>query len=209
MSEVGFFHPEQGYWQVVGASDAPITIIVEPERVEVGPDGESVTIPAVTRQSTQIAELLASYLEGTVQVPIKPGANYEWDGEEWVYVEPAVTAAQVDAERDRRVRDAFAFGGTLFQLDETSQARITAMGADARFAVLAGAQEGSLRWADPAADFGWIATDNSIVPMDAQTMSDFADAAKVWVMRHTFAARALKDSDPIPADYADDSYWPD
>lgn len=99
MDEAGFYHPDRGYWQVIGASDAPITIIVEPERIEEGPDGETVTIPAVTRQSTQVAELLASYPPGTVQVPLKPGSDYEWDGEAWVYVEPTPVIPQSVSRR--------------------------------------------------------------------------------------------------------------
>jgi len=119
------------------------------------------------------------------------------------------TRAMVDRECDRRIQTMFVFAGKSYQLDERSIARITAMGADARFAALGGAAPGDLRWADPDNDFGWIATDNSVTPMDAQTMAAFADAAKVWVSRHTFAARALKDMSPIPADFADNAYWPE
>lgn len=120
----------------------------------------------------------------------------------------AVRPERVDRECDRRTQTLFAFGGTAYQLNERALTRITALGADARFAALGGAAPGNLRWADPDNDFGWIATDNTITPMDAQTMSAFADAAKVWVSRNTFAARALKDMSPIPADFTDDGYWP-
>lgn len=34
--------------------------------------------------------VLASYPEGTVEVPLKPGADYEWLNEEWAYVAPPV-----------------------------------------------------------------------------------------------------------------------
>lgn len=120
----------------------------------------------------------------------------------------AVLRSSVDSERDRRTAGNFVFAGKSYQLDADSQAKITSIGADARFAVLAGKAAGDLRWADPDLDFGWIATDNSVTPMDAPTMAGFADAAKVWVTRHVFAARALKDMEPIPADFADDKYWP-
>jgi hypothetical protein len=42
------------------------------------------------------AEVLATFPEGTLEVPLKPGADYEWDEEdgEWVYVEPAPTLFQ-------------------------------------------------------------------------------------------------------------------
>lgn len=32
--------------------------------------------------------LLPAYPAGTVQVPLKPGADYEWQNGAWVYVEP-------------------------------------------------------------------------------------------------------------------------
>ena len=119
-----------------------------------------------------------------------------------------IARAQVDEERDRRTATQFQFAGKYFQLDEKSIGRITAMGADARFAIAAGAQEGDYLWADPTAQFGFIATDNSVMPMDAQTMAAFANAAKLWVSRHTFAGLTLKGQNPIPVDYADDSHWP-
>lgn len=32
--------------------------------------------------------VIAAYPEGTVEVPLKPGADYEWDGEAWQAIEP-------------------------------------------------------------------------------------------------------------------------
>lgn len=136
----------------------------------------------------------------------------EWDLADIAAREAAaqiITRAQVDAERDRRTEWGFTFNGKSFRLDEAkSVGRITAMGADARFAIAGGAQANDYFWADPENPFGFIATDNSVMPMDAQTMRDFANAAKLWVSRHTFAGLTLKSMTPIPADFADDSYWP-
>jgi hypothetical protein len=39
-------------------------------------------------------------------------------------------------------------------------------------------------------------------------MAAFADAAKLQVSRHYHTARALKDMNPIPADFADSRHWP-
>lgn len=52
MQEVGFYHPEHGYWQAISEPD-DATYAAQPE--------------------------------GTVEVPLKPGAGYEWDGDEWVH----------------------------------------------------------------------------------------------------------------------------
>lgn len=86
--EHGFFHPDRGYWQAIGVSTEPFTVIVEPARVEIDDEGNETVIPAVTRETTQLAELMATYPEGTVEVPIKPGPDHEWQDGEWVYVAP-------------------------------------------------------------------------------------------------------------------------
>jgi hypothetical protein len=44
--------------------------------------------------------------------------------------------------------------------------------------------------------------------MDAQTVIAFGQAVAAMKSAHIFAARSLKDSDPIPADYTSDGYWP-
>ena len=58
--ELGFYHPERGYWQAIGG---------DPE------------------------DLLPAYPEGTVQVPLKPGAHHEWQDGAWVYGEPPAPPA--------------------------------------------------------------------------------------------------------------------
>lgn len=119
-----------------------------------------------------------------------------------------VKGAEVNTERDRRTEGLFVFAGKYFQLDAKSQRHITAKGAQAKFAVLSGAVAGDLRWANPDQDFAWIATDNSIVPMDAQTMAAFANAADLWVTGHIMAGAAIKVMNPIPTDVTADALWP-
>lgn len=94
--EVGFYHPDRGYWQAIDVKDEPITIVVEPERF--GDEGE--VIPAVTRQSTQHSELMASYPAGTVEVPLKPGERFVWSGVAWIELPPE--PEPVPAEVNRR-----------------------------------------------------------------------------------------------------------
>lgn len=66
---------------------------------------------------------------------------------------------------------------------------------------------GDLRWHGGDGDFAWIAEDNTLVPMDAQTMFAFGQAAMAHKQAMIFAARELKDRDEIPADFSDDDYW--
>lgn len=120
---------------------------------------------------------------------------------------PATTAAEVNAERDRRLEMDFEFQGVMFQRDETSMKRINGAGTLALGAIVNGAQPGDLFWHGEPDPFGWIASDNSVVQMDAQTMFGFGQAAAAVESRLVFAAKALRDMDPIPEDYADDAYW--
>jgi len=118
------------------------------------------------------------------------------------------TAGDVNAERERRLVGDFTFQGKLFQRDPRSLARITGAATLAGFAVAAGAPEGYLRWANADRDFVWIASDNSRVPMDAKTCFAFGQAAANVETNIIFATAALRDMNPIPADYADDKWWP-
>lgn len=118
------------------------------------------------------------------------------------------SSAEVNAERDRRSHAGFQFGGKSYAFDPASKARVTGAATLAGFAVVAGAQPGDLFWHDGDKPFRFIANDNSENEMDAQTCFAFGQAAAAHEEAHIFAARAVKDMDPIPADYTADSYWP-
>lgn len=127
------------------------------------------------------------------------------------YVPPPplpATGADVDAERDRRLALPFAFNGDMFDRDPVSLQRITGAAALAGFAVLAGAQAGDLFWHGEQTPYVWITATSTLVTMDAPTCFAFGKAAAAVEGRLVFAARALKQMDPIPADFADDGYWP-
>jgi len=117
------------------------------------------------------------------------------------------TAQNVNQERDRRLQQDFTFNGNQFQRDTVSLSRITGAATLAGFAVAGGAQEGNLRWANANQDFGWIASDNSVVPMDAQTCFAFGQAAAAVETAIVFAAKSLRELDPIP-DPATWAGWP-
>jgi hypothetical protein len=122
---------------------------------------------------------------------------------------PGPTKADVDAEAVRRVASGFVFNGTHFQSDALAQKRITGAAALAHQAITVnGKAPTDTKWHGGSTDFAWIATDNSLIVMDAQTVLAFGAAAANWESVHVFAAKALKDTAPIPADYADDKHWP-
>lgn len=121
--------------------------------------------------------------------------------------EPAPTVGDVNAERDRRLVADFEFAGTMFQRDAASVARISGAGTMALGAMVNGALPGDLRWHGGATDFAWIASDNTLVTMDAQTCFAFGQAAAAVESSIVFAAKALRGMDPIPADYRADAWW--
>jgi hypothetical protein len=132
-----------------------------------------------------------------------------WDGESFSKpAPPASTPEDVNAERDRRLVADFTFRGRKFQRDPRSLQRITGAATLAGFALGAGAQPGNLRWANPERDFAWIASDNSLMPMDAQTCFEFGQAAANVETSIIFAAKQLREMQSIPTDYTDDKWWP-
>lgn len=120
---------------------------------------------------------------------------------------PPFDNVAVNSERDRRIAAGFLFGGKMFDFDNASKQRVTGAGTLAGFAIGAGAKPGNLRWHGGDSDFAWIAQDNSLVTMDAPTCFMFGKAAAEHESRAIFNARMIKQMDPIPSDFADNSYW--
>lgn len=102
--------------------------------------------------------------------------------------------SDIDRERDRRINAGFIFDGVLYQSRPDDRENIAG-------AVL-------IAIADPAYTTGWIAADNSVVQMDAPTLLRFGRTAADHKQALIFAARQLKDMQPIPQDYTDDKWWP-
>jgi len=114
----------------------------------------------------------------------------------------------VMAERNRRLAADFEFQGVIYQRDSTSVQRIAGAAQMASLAMAAGAQPDDLRWHGGASDFGWIASDDTVTPMDAQTVVAFGMAAAARETSLVFAARNLRNMDDVPEDFTDDKYWP-
>lgn len=134
--------------------------------------------------------------------------EYSLKSNEVVEVEPReITSDDIDTERDRRIAAGFMFDGKLYQSRPDDRENISGAAVVALAAQISGAQPGNLRWHGGASDFEWIAEDNSLTLMDAQTMFIFGQAAMAHKQAHIFFARLIKDTNPIPSDYADDIYW--
>lgn len=129
------------------------------------------------------------------------------------YMLPGPTAADVDTERDRRIADGFYFQGVKYQSRTSDRENIAGAKSAASDAVALGAPTGDYAWQqllDPGAPavFAFIAADNSVHPMDAQTVVQFGYTALAHKQGLIFSARTLKNMETLPADYAtNDSYW--
>jgi len=149
---------------------------------------------------------------GAVLLPDGFGIGDFFDGMTWTKAPapapPPPTAEQVNAERDRRIDRGFVFGGNLYQSRPEDRENISGASVAALSAIMSGATAGNYLWHGGASPFVWIAADNSEHQMDAQTMFAFGQAAMAHKQANIFAARAIKDTDPIPTDYTGDSYWP-
>lgn len=131
------------------------------------------------------------------------------EAEVQAHIAPASAAPQdVDAERDRRIDAGVEFQGAVFQSRGTDRENIAGAAQLGFMAIVAGAQPGDFRWSNPDQDFTWIASDNSLVEMDAQTVVAFGKASAERKQALIFAGRMLKDMTPIPADFDDDKWWP-
>lgn len=119
----------------------------------------------------------------------------------------ALKIEEIRVERNRRLVADFAFQGKMYQRDNVSLQRITGAATLAGFAVAAGSPVGNLRWANAERDFGWISSDNSVTLMDAQTAFEFGQVAASVETSIIFAAKAIREMEPIPENITDDVLW--
>ena len=115
---------------------------------------------------------------------------------------------EIKRERDRRLPLDFEFQGVMYQRDPESIARISGAGTLALGAMVNGAQVGDLFWHGRETPFAWISSDDSFVTMDAQTCFAFGQAAAARETEIVFAAKTIREMDPIPVDFVEDTYWP-
>lgn len=117
--------------------------------------------------------------------------------------------SDVDIERDRRIGIGFSFSGKLYQARERDILNIAGKATRATKAIVDGAMKGDLQWATPGENFAWIASDNSLTPMDAYTMVEFGQAADDFVTFMFMRGRAIKDRllAGEVLEIAEDSLW--
>lgn len=117
---------------------------------------------------------------------------------------------KVDLERDRRRAQGFLYRDLMFQARDQDILNMSGAATAAMNAIMMGAQPGDTRWRDPAKDFAWISTDNTIVPLDAYSMIELGQTAMGHVESLVFRARSIKDgimAGEVPPDLAAEDLW--
>lgn len=111
-------------------------------------------------------------------------------------------AGQVDGIVNTKCNAGFTFGGKAYQSDPVAVQRMQAAATAALAAILAGhGAANNLRWANPNTDFQWIASDNSLNPMDAPTMLQFFSTAISIGQAIILYGRAVKNAVAAAADF--------
>jgi len=163
-------------------------------------------MPYVERKDGKVIGLYANLQAGYAEEKLA-----EDHPEVVAFLNPPPTKDDVNAERDRRTEAGIPFTVRgqmhVFDFNQMGKDNVTGAATLAKFAILKGAQPGDYRWANPEVDFTWITQANEKVQMDAHETSALGDVAAGWTTKHIYIARAIKDMDPIPADYTDDKYW--
>lgn len=154
---------------------------------------------------------------------ITDSQTLSWSSESMNWVVTDKTQEELDQEsNDRRtqlkteineyrnflIATGFWFDGVKYDSRPDDQKRISGAALLAFMAISNGAQVGDYVWHGGIEPFSWITQDNNVVQMDAQTVVAFGQTAAEHERAHIFAARALKDMDPIPEDYNNPIYWP-
>lgn len=138
-------------------------------------------------------------IDGTQYPPDWPRDDLEAMGLVWVEPEiQPITAEQIcreiDAERDARIDSGFTFGAHTYQSRPSDRENVMGAAQLALAYLGAGGDPLSLRWANPDADFVWIAADNQTVELTAPDVVALFQAGVAFKSALTFYARAMKDA---------------
>ncbi len=127
--------------------------------------------------------------------------------EEFVPLIEEQVRINITRKRDELTSAGIDFAGKRMQTRPEDRENIAGASTMALGAMIQGAQSGDYRWADPDHDFEWIAEDNSVIKLDAQTMFAFGSAVAAMKSKYITIASAMKKIEPLPQNYEDPSWW--
>tara|TARA_R100001086_G_scaffold16743_2_gene8193 strand:- start:2297 stop:2815 length:519 start_codon:yes stop_codon:yes gene_type:complete len=147
--------------------------------------------------------------QGWIAAPAHVGPGWGYDGTNWTPPqEPEPASEDVNKERNRRISGGFSWNGHTFQSDPDSRENIIGSSVDATEFMRSGGSSDEVYWQSPDTPFVWLSEENQLVPLSPAQMIDMGRALLSHKKNCIFAARVLKDMDPIPSDFTDDKYWP-
>ncbi|KZL17697.1 hypothetical protein PsAD2_03034 [Pseudovibrio axinellae] len=119
----GFYHSERGYWQV---NDYHAPVVPEDYQLPDSVDEDGNTVPGGWVTPDRPHHFTDDYPEGTVEVPLKPNANCEWDAgaETWVDVPVTFERLQVAYQAEALIEIGAQINGTQFKTNEQSLQRL-------------------------------------------------------------------------------------
>lgn len=101
--------------------------------------------------------------------------------------------AQCDKKRGKCIDEGFIFEGVHYQTRPTDRENISGAALLATQVTMQGVgAAGDYRWQDANNDFEWIATDNSIIKMDAPTTMAFGQSAAAYKQNLIILSRQIK-----------------
>lgn len=149
---------------------------------------------------------------GFKEAPVKPALalyqEHKWDGTNWTVSDLEVPKEHVNQERDRRISAGFTWSTKNFQSERDDRENINGAVSGAIAYLLAGGNPDELYWDNPNVPFMWLAKNNELIAMSPSQVIDFGKTMMAHKKQCIFAARTIKDMNPIPKDFTDDKYWP-
>lgn len=122
------------------------------------------------------------------------------------------TTEIVDQELIRRQGAGFSIPEGQIQVRDKDRSFIGMAISAARLAIDNGAKPGDLGWNGPPREFAWILADNTVVPMDAQTVVELGSQALSYISALALTASDLKArirSGEKIVNVERDDFWPD
>lgn len=151
----------------------------------------------------------AGYVEAPQRPEFDAGAHrLGWDGEKWTVEElpppPPPSTSSVDEEHDRRALAGKTFtvagyGDVALEGSLRTQTVLLALKDTARDLIEAGISDPILMLTD---------RDNVDHYLTPSHVVELVNAGKQYMQELHAAKRALKEATPVPADFAEDGYWP-
>lgn len=148
------------------------------------------------------------FVKAPTQPTLGPYQEHQWDGSSWSASDLEVPKEDVSRERDRRISSGFTWSTKEFQSDEDSRENINGAVSGALAYLISGGSPDELYWDNPNVPFMWLAKNNELIAMSPSQVVQFGQAMMAHKKQCIFAARTIKDMNPIPKDFTDDKYWP-